>query len=178
MKTRIIIASILISFTSTLSAQEEKVHQEKMKVFNEWAGQWQGSGWMQSGPGEPKNFMVNETIQPKLDATIMMIEGIGKTKDDQTAAETTVHHALAILSYDPASSQYKFKSHLKNGRSTEAWFTVVADNKFQWGFDMPQGKVRYSITIDPVEKKWNEFGEFSSDGTTWRKFIEMNLKKI
>jgi hypothetical protein len=173
-----IVTSILISISLDLSAQDEKVHQEKMKVFKEWVGQWQGNGWMQMGPGEPKNFVVDEVIQPKLDETILLIEGIGKTKDAQTSTESTVHHALAILSYDPVGSQYKFRAHLKNGRSTEAWFNVLAENKFQWGFDSPQGKIRYSITIDPITKMWNESGEFSSDGNSWRKFIEMNLKKI
>jgi len=172
------VTTILISISLDLCAQEERVHQEKMKVFQEWVGQWQGNGWMQMGPGESKNFIVDEVIQSKLDETILIIEGIGKTRDAQTNAETTVHHALAVLSYDPVGSEYKFKAHLKNGRSTEAWFKVLAENKFQWGFDSPQGKIRYSIMIDPVKKMWNESGEFSNDGNNWRKFIEMNLKKI
>ena len=175
MKTTLI-TILLIAASVTLSAQEEKIHQEKMKVFEAWVGRWQGNGWMQMGPGEPKKFVVNEVIESKLDATILLVEGIGKSGESQSGSEAIVHHALAILSYDKSSDQYKLRSHLKNGRSTEAWFTVSGDNKFQWGFDTPQGKVRYSITIDPVAKTWHEFGEFGIEGN-WKKFIEMTLKK-
>ena len=178
MRTTVIAALLILSISKNLLAQEEKIYQDKMKPFTAWFGQWQGSGWMQMGPGEPKKFSVDETVQSKLDATIILIEGIGKGKDAQTNTEIVVHHALAILSYDPASDKYKFKSHIKNDRITEAWFTVSGDNKFQWGFDTPQGKIRYSITIDPAATTWLEAGEFSNDGNTWRKFFEMNLKKI
>lgn len=177
MKTKLITALLVFILNISLMAQEEKIHQDKMKAFVTWIGEWHGNGWMQMGPGEPKKFSIDEVVQSKLDATILLVEGIGKTPDPQTNTEMVVHHAMAILSYDPVGNQYKFNSHLKNGRSTDAWFTVMGENKFQWGFDTPQGKVRYSITIDASAKTWLESGEFSNDGTTWRKFFEMNLKK-
>jgi hypothetical protein len=119
---------------------------------------------------------VDEHIEYKLDGMVLLVEGIGKAKDAANK-EFVAHHALAVLSFDKASNQYKFKTYLKDGRSTDAWFTVVTDNNFQWGFDTPQGKIRYSIRMEPAAKTWNEIGEFSADGTTWRKFFEMNLKK-
>jgi hypothetical protein len=163
---------------STLIAQPtESVNKEKMKVFSYWAGRWQGEGWMQMGPGEPKKTSVDEKIESKLDGTVMLVEGIGKSTT-ATGQEMIVHHALAVLSYDQPSGQYKFRSYLKDGRSTEAWFTITGENKFQWGFDIPnRGKTRYSIVLDPSKKTWNETGEFSTDGTAWSKFFEMNLKK-
>lgn len=177
MNVKLVVAALLLLMATKLSAQEEKIYQEKMNVFGNWAGQWHGSGWMQTGPGEPKKFAIDEAIQFKLEGTIIMIEGIGKGNDGQGNNESIVHHALAILSYERQSDQYKFRSHLKNGRSTDAWFTIASENKYQWGFDTPQGKVRYYIAIDPIAKTWNEFGEFATDGNTWRKFMEMNLTK-
>lgn len=164
----------------TLQAQsQETVVREKMKVFASWVGQWQGEGFMQMGPGEPKKSNVDEKIESKLDGTLLLIEGIGSAIDPATKQETIVHHALALVSFDPASGQYKFRSHLKDGRSTDAWLIITAENKFQWGFDIPnRGKTRYSITIDPLQKTWNEIGEYSPDGNNWSKFFEMNLKKI
>src|SRR5688572_27445141 len=157
----------------------ETNNREKMKAFESWIGHWRGEGSMQQGPGEPKRSMVDEHIEFKLEGTIVLVEGTGKTTDPATKAETIVHHALGILSYDAGTSQYKFKSYLNNGRSADAWFTVTGVNKYQWGFDIPSGgKTRYSITIDPTAKTWIEIGEFSRDGNTWMKYFEMNLKKV
>ncbi len=169
---------IVCSIIQNADAQPELGNKEKMKVFAGWVGRWQGEGWMQMGPGEPKKSTVDEKIEAKLDGMVYLVEGVGKAINPQTKQEAVVHHALALLSYDQGSGQYKFRTHLKDGRSSDAWFTVTGENTFQWGFDIPnRGKTRYSIKLDPDNKTWNEIGEFSADGNTWNKFFEMNLKK-
>jgi hypothetical protein len=150
---------------------------EKMKVFANWIGRWQGEGSMQMGPGEPRKSKVDEHIESRLDGMVLLVEGIGKAQD-ATKQETIVHHALAILSYDKNTEQYKFRSYLKDGRSTDAWLKPTGENTFQWGFDIPgRGKTRYSIVLDPARRTWDETGEFSQDGTTWMKFFSMHLTK-
>jgi hypothetical protein len=164
--------------SKSIAQPSETVGKEKMQVLSAWVGRWQGEGSMQMGPGEPKKSNVDEKIELKLNGTVMLVEGVGKTIDPATKEETIVHHALGILSYDQMGNQYKFRTYLKDGRSTDAWFTPTGENKFQWGFDIPNGgKTRYTITLDPKAKTWNEIGEFSRDGNTWSKFFEMNLKK-
>ncbi|RAV98640.1 DUF1579 domain-containing protein [Pseudochryseolinea flava] len=172
----IIMIAFFGCYTSTVIAQEMG-DKEKMKVFEGWAGRWQGEGAMQMGPGEPKKSKVDEIVQLKLDGMVLLVEGKGFVVNPATKEETVVHHALAVLSYDKNTSQYKFKTYLKDGRSADAWFTVLGDNKFQWGFDVPGRKIRYNITIDSAKKTWNEIGESSVDGTNWGKFFEMNLTK-
>ena len=170
---------LMASMMTAVFAQPELGNKEKMKVFAAWAGHWKGEGWVQMGPGEPRKSSVDESIEAKLDGTVYLIEGIGKAINSQNNEETVVHHALALLSWDNNTDEYKFRSHLKDGRSTDAWMKPTGENKFQWGFDIPsRGKTRYSITIDPAKKTWNEIGEFSTDGSTWSKFFEMNLTKV
>ena len=170
---------LMASMMTAVFAQPELGNKEKMKVFAAWAGHWKGEGWVQMGPGEPRKSSVDESIEAKLDGTVYLIEGIGKAINSQNNEETVVHHALALLSWDNNTNEYKFRSHLKDGRSTDAWMKPTGENKFQWGFDIPsRGKTRYSITIDPAKKTWNEIGEFSTDGSTWSKFFEMNLTKV
>lgn len=166
--------------TARLMAQSnEIISKEKMNVFAFWAGRWQGEGSMQMGPGEPKKSSVDEKIEYKLDGMVLLIEGVGKSVNASTKQEEVVHHALAVLSYNQVTGQYKFASYLKDGRSTDAWLISTGENKYQWGFDIPgRGKIRYSITLDPSQKTWNEIGEFSAEGNTWAKFFEMNLKKV
>lgn len=173
---------LLLLFVASIlqkaEAQPQSGNKEKMKVFAAWEGQWKGDGWMQMGPGEPKKSTVEEKIESKLDGTVYLVEGVGKAMNPETKQEMVVHHALALLSYDQGSGQYKFRTHLKDGRSSDAWFTVTGENTYQWGFDIPnRGKTRYSIKIDPKAKTWNEVGEFSADGNSWNKFFEMNLTK-
>jgi hypothetical protein len=177
MKNVIIIAIIFMGLITEKAIAQEMGDKEKMKVFASWTGRWQGEGSMQMGPGEPKKSSVDERIDYKLDGMILQVEGIGKAVDPSTKQESVVHHAFAILSFDKGTNQYKFRTYLKDGRSTQAWFNVISDNNYQWGFDTPQGKIRYTIVMNPGAKTWNEIGEFSADGTTWRKFLEMNLKK-
>ena len=169
---------LMVSVIQNADAQPESANKEKMKVFSHWIGKWKGEGWMQMGPGEPKKSSVEEKIESKLDGTVYLVEGVGKSLHAETKQEVVVHHALALLSYDAPSNQYKFRTHLKDGRSTDAWFNVTGENTYQWGFDIPnRGKTRYSIKIDPKAKTWNEIGEFSADGNNWNKFFEMNLIK-
>ena len=181
MKTQILLILLLSGAhcVGLIAQPSADVHKEKMKQFAFWEGQWRGEGSTQMGPGPAKNSTVDETLQFKLDGTVMLIEGIGKAIDVQTNQSQVVHHAMAILSYDPATGQYKFHTYLKDGRSTPAQLKVIENNKYEWGFDVPNGKVKYIITIDPEKKTWYEIGEFSNDnGTNWIKFFEMNLEKL
>jgi hypothetical protein len=181
MKNQILFILILtvVPCASLFAQPSGELYKEKMKVFNFWEGQWQGEGSMQMGSGPARKSNVVETLQFKLDGTVMLIEGIGKAVDPQTNQSQVVHHAMAILSYDPATGQYNFHTYLKDGRSTPAVLKVIEENKYEWGFDVPNGKIKYLIAIDPAKKTWHEIGEFSNDnGKTWMKFFEMNLTKV
>ncbi len=173
------ICSLLIG---NLFAQGNNDHLEKIKKemhsLSSWTGHWKGESTMQMGPGKSNSSTVNEYIQFKLDSTILLIEGIGTIQDELSSKEVKVHHALGLLSFNPYTNNFEFKSHLADGKSTSAWFKKIEENKFQWGFDPPQGKIRYDITIDPIKKIWIETGEFSQDGNNWFKFFEMNLSKV
>lgn len=153
------------------------VANEKIAMLAPWIGHWKGESLTRMGPGEPKRSTVDERIESRLEGAVLLIEGIGKTTDAATKQESITHHAMAILSYNTEKQQYEFRSYLNNGRSTDAWFTVLSPTQYQWGFDTPRGKTRYTITIDPDKKTWVETGEFSADEKTWSKYIDMKLTK-
>jgi hypothetical protein len=113
-----------------------------------------------------------EHIEWKLNDLVLSIEGVGKQNNEIT------FHAMAMVNFNPALQQYQLRSYLKEGYSTDAYFKVIAENKFEWGFDIPSGgKSKYVITLDPGKRSWNEIGEYSRDGNTWMQFIELNLTK-
>jgi len=150
---------------------------EKMLPLLQWVGTWKGEGSMLSPSGEKKSSVV-EKIEAKLDNTMIMLEGIGKITDPATQQETVVHHAIGVVSFDAVTSQYKLRTWLQDGKSGDSWFKITGENSYQWGFENPMGKTRYTIELNPQKKTWFEFGEFSKDGTTWKKFFEMNLTKV
>jgi hypothetical protein len=180
--TGIFIACICSIFLSDIFAQAPDVHLKKIKTemqsLSAWTGHWQGEGIMHMGPGQSNSSTVNEYIQFKLDSTILLIEGIGTSKDQKTGKEFKTHHALGLLSFNPYTNAFEFKSHLADGKRTDAWFKRIEKDAFQWGFDAPQGKIRYDIIIDPKQNSWKETGEFSQDGNNWHKFFEMSLTKV
>jgi hypothetical protein len=177
MRNILLVCLVLAGMVSASYAQpSEAMGKEKMKIFEAWSGKWKGEGSMQMGPGEPKKSTVEETIEYKLDGMILLVEGLG-TSPNEAGENKVVHHAMAILSFNQQTQQYQFNTFLKDGRSSQAWFKALGNNQYQWGFDTPRGKTKYTITIDTTANTWQEIGEFATDGNTWMKFFEMNLKK-
>ena len=143
-----------------------------MQKLSYLAGDWKGNATVRN-PNGTLTLEQSEHIEWKMDGMVLSIEGTG------TDQGKVMFKAMAVVNYDPAQQQFKFKSFVKEGFSTDAYFNVVSENKFEWGFDIPSGgKSRYTITLDPNKKSWYEVGEFSRDGSTWMKFIEMNLTKL
>lgn len=167
--------SLLILITATAAAQDYSiVCREQMNVLSYFAGRWQGEAKVTQQGGVVIDVAQEETIEYELDSLILHVEGVGRRKTDLSK----IHfHALALISYNAAKKSYEMKSFLKDGKQTDAFFTVVEKNRYDWGFDVPGGKIVYHITIDPDKRQWNEKGEFSRDGTQWFPFFEMNLTK-
>jgi hypothetical protein len=184
MKPVFLLVTFVAAFTTNLLCGQQSIpatpetHKQKMELFKNWVGQWEGEGTIQRGPQNSSKSTVTEKIEMKLDGGIVVIEGIGKATDVETKTEKVVHHAFGVLSYDVLANKYRLESYLADGKSTEAWFNVIGENKYQWGFDTPQGKIRYTITIDPVANTWEEIGEFTRDEKTWYRTFEMKLKKV
>jgi len=139
-------------------------------------GKWKGTASVQRGPGQPMIVNQEETVEFKLDGLVMLIEGLGKYKDPGSQVEKVGHHALAFVTYDPEKGQYRFQSYLNTGQLGDTYLKIIGENQYEWGFE---GRVRYLITHNPAGQTWLETGEYSADnGTSWNKFIEMNLKKV
>lgn len=148
---------------------------QQLKKLEALSGKWKGSGTVSMGPGREETFAQTEDVQFRLDSTVLQIEGIGRRQ----GAEEVVFNALAVINFDVRKGDYAMRSYLRDGRSTDAWFKVVEDNSFTWGYTLPgnAGQIRYSITLNEGGRRWVEVGEYSSDGTNWYKVFHMDLTK-
>ena len=163
-----------LSIGKAYAQPPSKVAQEQLKKLEYWKGDWKGEATSRRGPGEPTLINQEEHIEFRLEGTILLVEGLGRSPEDGSK----IFNALAIINYDEANNQFKMKSYLQEGRSTDAWFKIITENTYEWGFDVPSGKIKYTITLDPTKGTWNEKGAFSQDGNNWMNFMEMNLKKV
>ncbi|MGI9036067.1 MAG: hypothetical protein ACR2GD_08520 [Pyrinomonadaceae bacterium] len=146
--------------------------QEALKKLDFLVGNWQGAGWIMLGQGKRETFTINETVQSKVNGTVLLVEGAGKNAENKL-----VHNALAVLSFDAEKQNYRWHAFTLNGNSVEV-IPQVSDKKFVWGFRLPQGETRFTITLNE-KGNWFEIGEFLPDGgKNWFKNFEMELKKV
>jgi hypothetical protein len=168
---------LLIALSTSLQAQvqdQAKLNREQLKPLSYMIGSWKGSATIQQG-GVSIKVNQEEKISWQLDSLLINIEGIGR--DPITTKKN--FHAYAIIFYNPATQQVGMKSFTMEGRQTDAYFKVITENQFEWGFDLPnnRGKIKYQIALSAKDKTWNEKGEFSQDGTQWFPFMSMSLVK-
>ncbi len=169
MRSRYLLLIAFIVCSIQLNAQNNKPLVDEMKKLNMLVGQWEGSGWHQQGQNERLEYKQIEHIESKLNGTLLLVEGKGYVKD------SLFFNALAMFSYNAKDKNYRIESHLSDGKATVAKGNFNDVGKFIWSFDVPQGKIRYTMTLTTTT--WSEYGEYSSDGTQWWKFMEMNLTK-
>src|ERR1700689_716806 len=77
-----------------------------MKRLDFLVGKWSGEARMLRGSGEPLVMIQTEEVQYKLDGLVLLIEGVGKTKDDGKPAL----QALGIVSFDDESGTYHMRA--------------------------------------------------------------------
>jgi hypothetical protein len=143
----------------------------EIKKLEMMIGRWEGSGWMQRGPGAPETFKGGETVQRKLDGLALLVEGRFLDKDGKVGHET-----LAVIAYDAKEKAYKFKTYLATG--AQGLFDLkLIEGGWMWSIEHPGMMTRYTAKF--TGDTWLEIGEFSRDGgKTWVKNFEMTLKKV
>jgi hypothetical protein len=152
------------------------VAREKMKRLAVMVGQWEGVGWILMGPQGRKTFTAKENIQPRLDGTVILVEGLGKGRMAPGGPEVPVHQALGVLSYDAQADRYGFVAYRLGGEKVDTEMKTLPDGSFEWGFAAPHGQVRFNIRI--ADGQWVERGEHSRDGKTFSPFFEMTLRRV
>lgn len=153
--------------TSLQPSQELKTAIVKLEPL---IGEWRGEGWIQMGSSKHV-FQQHENISLKANNTILQIEGLGKDESGQA-----VHQAFAIISFDSEKSGYQMLAVRADGKVIYPQIIITESGVLEWGFEVGSGR-RVKFNIEIKDNTWHETGKFSSDGTNWMPFLEMNLKK-
>lgn len=175
--TLLLLAAAILGVSYSALAEEPAATDEAgdpglaaMQAISFFEGNWEGEGWMRRGPTEPTAFRSTERVESRLGGRLLIVEG----QHHDTESGDVVHHAVATISYNPETSSYRFSSHLEDGRSGD-YAGQLEDGAFVWGYEVPQGKIRFTIRI--ADGHWSESGEFSADGAQWNQFFSMELDR-
>src|SRR5687768_13679601 len=163
MKHLMLICAIMLGLSlgrSLAQSPPSEAAKQKMKKLAFMVGRWKGEATISQRGGAPIKVNQEEKIEYQLDSLLITFEGTGRTQADPSKVS---FHAFAVINFNLTTQTFNMRSFLMDGKQTDAYFTEVGENKYDWGFDVPGGKIIYHITLDPVNKKWNEKGEFSPD---------------
>jgi hypothetical protein len=149
---------------------------EKMKSFSWMEGQWKGEAWY-IGADRTKTYLIQEeTVEARLDGSILTLEGRGSQKNKESQEMKTVFEAFGILTWDTNEAKYVLRAY-RGGNFIDSEVLANGDGSYSWFIDLPYGKTRYTLSHSD-DGVWNEKGEFSLDGgETWMQTFEMNLTK-
>jgi hypothetical protein len=168
--------AVVVAVAGALAAQSptatsSPAAREKMKALEFLVGEWQGDAWMQMGPDRREEASQREWVELEAGGEVLLIQGRGES------GGRVVHEALATIVWDQRAGRYEMWTYRAGSGAAARPSIEVGDQRVVWGFDTPQGKIRYTIGLD-AEGRWVEVGERSGDGgSTWTEFFGMTLRK-
>ena len=148
----------------------------EMRKLDWLVGEWKGEASVLSGPGKGELALQTERVQSRQGGKILVVEGLGKRKLADGTGGDVIHDAFGVIWYDEQAKKYDFNAWTAQRGYVDAWFEA-GDNSAQWGFDIPNGKIRFTIKLTD-KGEWHEVGEYSPDGNRWFQTIDMKLAKV
>lgn len=167
-----LLTMIIILCSGLIFAQSSAIHKTELKKLSFFIGEWEGISTVYQR-GQTLKVTQHEKIEFKLDSTIILVEGTGRDIDTRTI----LFQAIGLVFFDGAKKEYGFRSHINSGQFADSYFKLIGKEEIEWGFSIPQGKIRYHLVINSAKGTWIENGEFSPDGEIWYPTVMMELKK-
>jgi hypothetical protein len=164
----------LSSITSLVAQESENASTSNKLMFV--IGEWKGTGWIMTQDGKVLST-VTETAECKQNCNIIVVTGIGTKKDSVTNETKTVHDAFGIITFNKKNGKHTMRAY-KNDEVTESEIEFVGNRIIRWNTHSPAGgSIRFTADFTETNK-WKETGEFSRDGASWIKILEMELEKV
>lgn len=172
----VLFALLSLAVVSTAAAQGRpdpvklmEAQREAMAKLSWMDGTWRGSAWALLPGGEKVTLTQTERVGPMLSGSIRVVEGRGYDK-----AGKTVFNAMAVLSYNAATSTYHMHSNA-DGRSGNFVVTPTPDG-FVWEIPSGPATVRYTAVVK--DGTWQESGEVMMPGKPPLRIFEMTLTRL
>jgi hypothetical protein len=165
----VLLTSICVKAGAQESSAGVETQHKAMQKLAFLAGRWSGPITIFPGPGQPLHLTQTENVQYKLDGLLLLVEGKSTSADGKV-----LFSALAIVSYDDASHNYRFRAY-NAGHYLDTELTVP-DNGFSWGFTA--GPAHIVNTMHLTSKgDWSESTEMTMGSHPPFRSMDMLLKR-
>lgn len=170
----LLLASTSLAAAQMPSAPDTAARRKAMDKLHFLLGDWGGEATAVVGRGQQVRVFQTEWVRRKVGGQVIAVEGLARRYTPE-GLKDTVFNTLGVIEWLPERG-YFMRSHVMDGRSGEFPVTV-SDSGFVWGFEVPGGRVRFTMMVTPAGE-WYEKGEFTRDGSQWFPTMEMRLKKL
>jgi hypothetical protein len=144
-----------------------------MKKLGFLAGDWSGEASVLQETGQFAELAQTESVQFKLDELLLVIEGVGRTKIDGTAAL----QALGLISFDDETGTYKMRA-FNNGRWLETEVKLAdSGNLISWGFELGAFNTATVLRINE-NGEWTEHGELTIGDRPPQNMIDLKVRRL
>jgi hypothetical protein len=143
-----------------------------MRKLNFLIGKWSGEARLLQKSGARIELIQTEDAHYKLDGLLLVIEGVGRAKEDQTP----VLGAFGIISYDDASGTYRMRA-FNDGRWMETEIKLVPDGLgITWGFSFGEIKTNSRLRINE-KGEWTELTELTIGSEQPLTYMELAVRR-
>jgi hypothetical protein len=137
-------------------------------------GEWEGPATYNQGGGSGA-LRQTERVELVSGGSAIAVRGRGFERSAD-GSEKVIYEAFAVL-YKNRDGTLGFRAWNQEGQFIDPVIELRSDG-LVWSFDNAAGmRFRYTTVHTPADE-WHEIGEWSRDGTTWNKFMEMRLNRV
>ncbi|MET0517529.1 MAG: DUF1579 domain-containing protein [Burkholderiaceae bacterium] len=151
------------------AAALQAAQREALAPLSAFEGTWRGPATVVAPDGQAMELVQTERVGPMLGNTLRLIEGRGHRADG-----TLAFNALAVVSFNPQSGKYNFRSY---AQGHEGDFPLeVRAGEFVWTIQAGPAVIRYAASVK--DGVWTEVGERTLPGQAPVKIFEMRLQRV
>jgi hypothetical protein len=173
------IMMMLAAATATAQPMDESAAQRQAmdRVASALDGRWQGAFRLDLDESSQFDVSTTFTVTRKADGTVLLFDIEYTSSKAGHPPDGALHGELALLSYDPIEKVYRFDLHFADGRH-ETGPATFKDSVLRITNTLPDGGRRRLIIDRRDPDVWHETGERSADGTSWRKYLDAEFKRV
>lgn len=179
---RISIVTLLFLCCGTVQAEAPAppaAQRDAMQKIAFLVGEWRGSGWEEFVPGQRSTSSGTMSTQTKLGGLVLYSERRVTATVPGRDEDVVVHEGVMLLSYDTEKQQYRIQAHIASGDAIDA-SGEFTERGLVWEFNFPTpgGEVQMRVVSTATGPDgWQEIGEVSQDGATWRQVSETSYRR-
>jgi hypothetical protein len=147
------------------------------KVAGLLAGKWRESGTVRLVGRQSSTLACTLTAASKADGTVLLMDAPYSLTPPDRPAEATAHDEIAVLSFDPATGNYRFDVFYADGRHETGSATL--EGAVLRIVNVVPGAGFRRLTIDLTSPDvYHETGERSRDGSVWEAYSDLVLTRV